>query len=231
VDAALFFGPIWYVATVGPLAVTYFSPRHLYFPSAGVAIAVAALFDPLTRGRGPAVRRWAGAAAAVLLAANLAALQAHIRHWNDAARVSHALIGEVHRVAAGAPDGSLLGIDVTWRTREAFVWGWAVPFTVRPPFAREDLTARLHVVGYSYTYCCPQRAWQRTVREQLARWAASPGPVFVVGVMAPDPTTHLAAPRTTDVQEAFAAVAAAATADEADTRLREAFQRAYRSEP
>ena len=39
-DAMVLFGPVWYVATIGPLAVTYFSPRHLYLASAGLAVAL-----------------------------------------------------------------------------------------------------------------------------------------------------------------------------------------------
>lgn len=230
--ALFFFGPVWYVATVGPLLVTYFSPRHLYLPSAGLAIAAGALLDLIARGRRREWRLAAVAAAGLLVAADAAALQRHNRRWNDAARASHALVTETHRVAREAPPGSLLLVDAPWRTRHAFVWGWALPFTLQPPFADEDLTQRVRVVGWPATYCCPQDAWLADSRRQVAAWSVEPRPVYVVSLDAARATTRTvsvdAAP---GLREAAAALGSAATPAEGQARLQAAFALASRSVP
>jgi hypothetical protein len=224
VDALVLFGPVWYVLTIGPLAVTYFSPRHLYLASAGLALAIAAIADRLAVGRGRALRAALVAAAALLLGADLVALRAHNRYWNDAARASHALTGAVQRVARSAPPGSLVVVDVTWRTRQAFVWGWAIPFAVQPPFAPEDLTRRVGIVGHYWAYCCPQDQWRADLGAQLATWS-DPQPAFVVALRAPDPTvltcSDADAPR---LRAMLRALPAAATPEAAERRLQAALQ-------
>jgi hypothetical protein len=223
-DALLLFGPVWYVVTVGPLAVTYFSPRHLYLTSAGIALALTALAVRLTEGRKGPVRVAVGAAAVALLAGDLVALQQHNRYWNDAARASHALTGAVQRVARSAPPHSLVVVDVTWRTRQAFVWGWALPFAVQPPFAPEDLTRRVGIVGHYWAYCCPQDQWRADLGAQLATWS-DPQPAFVVALRAPDPTvltcSDADAPR---LRAMLRALPAAATPEAAEGRLQAALQ-------
>jgi hypothetical protein len=184
-DALLLFGPVWYVVTVGPLAVTYFSPRHLYLTSAGLALALTALAVRLTDGRKRPVRVAVGAAAVALLAGDLVALQQHNRYWNDAARASQALGATVLRTAQAAPHGSLVVVDAPWRTRQAFVWGWALPFAAQPPFAPEDLTWRVGLLGHHWTHCCPQDQWLADARHQLATWS-EPQPVFVVALAEAD---------------------------------------------
>lgn len=180
-DALLLFGPFWYLVTVGPLAVTYFSPRHLYLTSAGIALALAALAVRLADGRPRPVRVAVGAAAAALLVADLVALQQHNRYWSHAARASQAVHDSVLRVARAAPPGSLVVVDAAWRTRQAYVWAWALPFAVQPPFAPEDLLKRVAVVGHHWTYCCPQGQWLADVRRQAASWS-EPQPAFVVAL-------------------------------------------------
>lgn len=225
-DALVLFGPVWYVATIGPLAVTYFSPRHLYLASAGVAVALAALADRLADGRSRRACLAIGAAAGLLLGADLVALNAHNRYWNDAARASHALTLEAQRVAREAPAGSLVLIDVAWRTREAFVWGWAIPFTVQPPFAPEDLTRRVGVVGHYWAYCCPQDQWFADLRRKIAAWD-DPHPAFVVTVYAPHPTVlRCSDADAPGLRAALRAVTEAGTADDAERRLQAAVQAA-----
>jgi hypothetical protein len=225
-DALVLFGPVWYVATIGPLAVTYFSPRHLYLASAGLAVALAALADLLAEGRTRPVRRAFAAAAALLLAADLAALHAHNQHWNASARASHALATRLQDVARSAPPGSLVVVDVAWRTREAFVWGWALPFTVQPPFAAADLTRRVSVVGHYWSYCCPQDQWLRDVQRQLASWS-DPQPAFVVTVNAPFADVRVCSDADAPgLREALRAVPAAPSPEEAERRLAAAVQAA-----
>ncbi|MET0556901.1 MAG: hypothetical protein ABW221_27930 [Vicinamibacteria bacterium] len=220
-DALVLFGPVWYVATIGPLAVTYFSPRHLYLASAGLAVALAALADRLADGRPRPVRAAVGAAGVLLLGADLVALNAHNRYWNDAARASHVMMVEAQRTALAAPAGSLVVLDAPWRTREAFVWGWAVPFTVQPPFASEDLTRRVGVVGHYWAYCCPQDQWLRDLRGQLASWSEAQPAYFVS--MGSDPTVRTGSDAgTPQAREALRAMALAPTPEEAERRLQAA---------
>jgi hypothetical protein len=210
------------VITVGPLLVTYFSPRHLYLPSAGLALACAALFDLLTKDRRPAWRAACAVAAVLLLAGDAAALQRHNRHWNDAARASHALATEAQRIARSAPPGSLLVIDVPWRTRHAFVWGWAVPFTMQPPFAEEDLTRRVSVVSHYWAYCCPQPAWLADLRGQVGAWSERPGRVFIVSVNPPHPETWtISDAEVPGLADAARSLASATTPDDAEARLQD----------
>ena len=230
--ALIFFGPVWYVATVGPMLVTYFSPRHLYLASAGLAIVWGLAFDLLTRDRGRARLAACGLAGTVLLGAYAGALRLHNRHWNDAGRVSQALVAEAHRAARAAPEGSLVLVDAPWRTRYAFVWGWAVPFTMQPPFAAEDLTRRVHVVSHSWNYCCPQDAWLRDLRGQVEAWSARSSPAFVVGVSPPDPRTRTVTDvRVPGLREALRAVAVAPTPQEAQARLQNAMGLARQARP
>jgi hypothetical protein len=226
----VFFGPVWYVLTIGPLLVTYFSPRHLYLASAGLAVAWGLLFDLLTADRGPRWRAVGAAACAVLVGACAVALQAHNRHWNDAARASKALAAEAQRVARAAPAGSLVLIDAPWRTRYAYVWAWSVPFVLQPPFAEEDLTARVGVVSHYWAYCCPQEAWLADLRRQLDAWAARPNHVYVVSVSAPDPRIRTVADeRAPGLDIAVRAIASATSPEDAEARLAQAVRLALQA--
>jgi hypothetical protein len=231
-DALVFFGPVWYVVTIGPLLVTYFSARHLYLASAGLAVALATLVDMLTAGRSRAWRAACATALAVLLGAHLAALQVHNRSWNEAARQSRALAAEAHRVARSAPEGSLVLIDAPWRNRHAYVWAWAVPFTMQRPFAAEDLTRRVHVVSHNWVYCCPQDAWLRDLREKLGGWSTGTRPAFVVVASQPGPGMRTVADdRAAGLRAALLAAASAATPQEAQASLQSAVALAHHASP
>ena len=230
--ALVLFGPVWYVLTIGPLLVTYFSPRHLYLASAGLAVAWAALFDLLTERRGPRWRAACGAACAVLLGAYAVTLQRTNRHWNDAARASQAVAAEAHRVARSAPAGSLVVIDMPWRTRYAYVWAWAVPFAMQPPFAEEDLTRRVGVISHHWNYCCPQRAWLDDLRKQVGAWSARPGRVFVVSPNLPEAGTRTVSDQQAPgLDAAVRTIVGAATPDEAEARLQDALGLAGQARP
>jgi protein O-mannosyl-transferase len=228
----LFFCPVWYVLTVGPLLVTYFSARHLYLPSAGIAVAWGALIDLVSRRTGP---RWRAACLAACLVAAVAytvTLHRHNRRWNDAARVSQVLATEAHRVAMTAPPGSLIVVDAPWRTRHAYIWAWAVPFVMQQPFAAEDLTRRVGVVSHSWAYCCPARDWLADLKLRLGAWAARPGRVYVVLVSAPGPRARTVSDdQAPALAAALRAVASGRTPEEAETRLQDAVGLALRASP
>jgi hypothetical protein len=230
VRALLFFGPVWYLLTVGPLVVTYFSTRHLYLPSAGLAVAWGAMLDLATQGRRARWRVAGAAACAAIVFAYAHALHRHNRRWNEAARVSLALTTEAQRVARSAPEGSLLVIDAPWRTRYAYVWAWAVPFAMQPPFAETDLTRRVGVVSHSWAYCCPPPQWLADLQQRLGAWSARPSPSYVVWTSAPGPVAHTASStQAAGLDTALRAVASAPTPDEAESRLQNAVALALRA--
>ena len=48
----VFFGPVWWLINVPPLAVTYATSRHLYLPTVGLAVVVGIAFDAVCRRAG-----------------------------------------------------------------------------------------------------------------------------------------------------------------------------------
>lgn len=124
--AACFFGGIWYFVTVFPLTgVVYFSPRHLYFPSVGLALAAGFACAAL-RGRtllGIALVAWLGVA-------HIAAL----RPWQKAAAVSREALAALDReLAAAAPDAVAL-TAVPETLGPVWLWAWSSPQCVSAPF-------------------------------------------------------------------------------------------------
>jgi hypothetical protein len=225
-DGLVLFGPVWYVLTIGPLAVTYFSPRHLYLASAGLALAIGALGDRLALRRGRSVRAALVAAAAVLLGADLVALRAHNRYWSAAAAQSRAVSESLLRVARTAPPGSLVVVDAIGRTRQAYVWAWVLPFAVQPPFASEDLTRRVGVVGNHWTHCCPQDQWLADLRRQVTAWT-DPQPAFVVALGATGPSVATCSDADAPgVRAALRALTDARSPEDAQRRLQAAVRAA-----
>src|SRR5262249_6069604 len=55
-----------------------------------------------------------------------------------------------------------------------YVWAYAVPFAVQPPFAAADLTERLYVVVPPDAFCCPEEQWFAAVRRSIAGWSSRP---------------------------------------------------------
>lgn len=133
------FGVGWYLVTTLPLIVTYFSPRHLYLTSAGLAVALALAAHELLRARG----RFAAMTATALVC--LAALQQiALAPWRAAAERSRDLSSAVQAAARDSAPGAFLLIDAPELVDGAFCWSWAVPHCLRPPFTPAPLDA--HVV-------------------------------------------------------------------------------------
>ena len=109
VGVLLFFGPLWWVIGVAPIAVAgYESPRHVYLAAAGWAIVLGILRDlAWARARSVGVRRlaqrwrWRGR----VLRSRAASRS---REWNRMAAVSHKVVRDVRAealsCAAGQPD-------------------------------------------------------------------------------------------------------------------------------
>ncbi len=188
----LFFGPLWWILTVGPLAVVgYFSARHLYLTSAGIALCAALIAAALWESRPGLARVAAGLGATTLAGGSFLLLQWATGQWNAAGRFSQAMAIDLQREAAVAPEGALLvvgapptGASPLMRT---WLWGFSVPFALRPPFSTTDLTARVHIVTRPEVYCCSQQ-WPGHVAASAQRWQASTPskPVIALGWRASD---------------------------------------------
>lgn len=131
---AVFFGVGWYLVATLPLVVTYVSTRHLYLASAGLCIGVALLLRGLIRPR------WAFALAALGLAWILAPRHdLAVRPWQQAGRISKEISRALAQLAPEITPGGALLLDVPELNDGAYVWTWAVPFALRPPFTARPL--------------------------------------------------------------------------------------------
>ena len=126
VAAVFFFGGIWYLVTVFPMTgVVYFTPRHLYFPSVGIALA-AGMAVLLVRPRLFVV----GALFAWCLAGHVFALWP----WKKAAGISRAAVAAVDRELAVGKAGTVLVTAVPETWGPTLLWAWSSPHCVSPPF-------------------------------------------------------------------------------------------------
>jgi len=124
-----------------PLVVTYISARHLYLASAGVCIVFALILHALL------LRRWAMlGVAAVIALLFVDPLRLTMRPWHEAAVMSGEFTAELRRLEPELQAGGALLLDVPEIRQGAYVWTWAVPFVLRPPFVRERWDDRLVVL-------------------------------------------------------------------------------------
>jgi hypothetical protein len=169
---ALYFGVVWTALGLAPAVVSsYMSPRHAYLASVGWALTAGIAFDVLWHARTPRRARWAvGVGAATLLLAYAVQLHLRVVDWHGRAAISRKATADLDRVAASAPDGTLIIAGVPSRS-----WAFALPFAARPPFARTDLTRRVSVVSDSSLHCCAADQWESTTRSNLQKWLSHPG--------------------------------------------------------
>jgi hypothetical protein len=178
--AGVFYGLVWPMLAAAPLVVTYLSLRHLYTAAAGFAIGVMAL---LARGL-PQPRRFA-AAAAVVIGLGAGQLAVVLPRYQGALERSREISATVNRAAAQAAPGDVLVLDVPRRHESMWVWAWATPFAIRPPFARQDLTRRLIVIEHPSVYRRPE-SWPRQGTRSRLREADGDG--WLVTTVAGDVT-------------------------------------------
>ncbi|MEA2639785.1 MAG: protein O-mannosyl-transferase [Chloroflexota bacterium] len=194
--AAFYFGPVWWLITVAPLAVTYVSGRHLYLTAAGFAIVLGIGFEMLVATRAVTWRALVVVAGAGLLAFYAMNLHSAVEEWNRSAARADRMLHDVWREAAAAPEGSLIIVEAppanapvtSWRGTSVFAfsddakgpdlaaWTWilsyAAPFMYQPPFAPSDLTARVAFLEPSRVYCCLSNLWFQHTHDTLRRWYA-----------------------------------------------------------
>lgn len=123
---AWFFGGLWYFLTVAPLtAVVYFSPRHLYFPTVGLAIGL---------GLACAGARWRAALGAVLVGwIGVAHLYA-LKPWRENGAISAQALAALDRELATASPGTVALTAVPEMRSSAWLWAWSSPQSMRAPF-------------------------------------------------------------------------------------------------
>jgi hypothetical protein len=197
---ALYFGPLWWLVSVAPLAVTYVTPRHLYLPAVGVALTLALGFDALIRVRSRTWRCASLAIGAVALAACVVRLQTVVGEWNAAATISEKITRDVRLQAAAAQDGSLLilgaprnavldqsdsrvsNAELAPPPGRPWLWSWALPYAHQPPFTDTDIAERVAVVQPLSVYCCTAEQWLAQTRATITSWSNQPArlPVIVL---------------------------------------------------
>jgi hypothetical protein len=247
--AALFFGPVWWIITVTPLAVTYLSSRHLYLTAVGFAIllgiALAAFFAAPSRAF-----RWGGAAAGVaLLGIYTVTLHESVGEWNRSAERSYRMTQDLWRESAALPPGSLVVFNAPasnapifkWRDAPVlgfpedrpagapnpptwtFIWAWAAPFVYGPPFAPFDLSSRVLLVEPPGVFCCPADQWHRRVYDTISAWDTNPDRPPVAVLSWDDSGGMSRKADTPALREALVRVLDATDPDETWLRLAEVF--------
>jgi hypothetical protein len=177
----LYFGPVWWLISTLPLVVTYHSARHLYLPAAGLAIASAIGFSMFWNSSYPGWRHTSRAVAATLILVSALVLQRPLAEWNSSSAASMNMVHAIEQEANVAAASSLLILDIPARGNPApgwipvsYLWQWALPFAIQPPFTSTDVTARVHVVYASNIHRCAGSLWFARMHEAVTAWAARP---------------------------------------------------------
>jgi hypothetical protein len=177
---ALFFGVVWYLVTTLPLMLTYPSSRHLYLASAGISVGLSAVFARLLGRRFV----FAGVIAVLALACGWQ-LRIAEGPWRGAGRLSKQVSESIKQVAGRASAGDLLLLNVPANNEGAFMWSFASPFALRPPFQQRDLTRDFVVLEREPVYFHPEK-WAE--HPSFARLRVHAGAAWIVSPMSPGPT-------------------------------------------
>lgn len=170
-SVVLGFGILWYLLSQAPLAFTYSSERHLYLPSVGFYVALAAWLIPDSAETG---RRWphlAGVCAWVVLSGGI--LFQRTQAWGEVGEFSHQMQQGLQRLKTEVPAGSWVFVTAPDSVDGKYAWSWALPFALQPPFTQEDLYARLKILETPRLYCCPMPDWW-SKQKQLLTMLLSP---------------------------------------------------------
>jgi len=162
----LFFTAVWWLVTVGGLLlVGYFSARHLYFPTTGLAVGlglgVAALGPRFGRVLAGITVLWFGVGHLV-----------ELRPWVENGRLSRALIERVRQDFVHLPKESVLLVDVPEIRNGIWVWFWAAPQAFGPPFLSRPIAPE-RVLSRGGVYFRPEQ-WEKDVHP-LAVLRSAPG--------------------------------------------------------
>jgi hypothetical protein len=115
-----------------------------------------------------------------------------VGQWRDAARISERLVKDVERQVTALPAGSLILLDAPpvfvapssaagRAVGRPWLWAYAVPYAIRPPFTTKDLTNHAYIIVPQIAYCC-DLWWVDGVRANVSGWLKQPrrSPVAVL---------------------------------------------------
>lgn len=173
----VFFGPVWWLIGVAPIAVAgYESPRHVYLAAVGWALVLGMAGDTLRRQPEGSLRWVPVALAIIVLGFYGFRLYGAVGEYNFLAAVSARAVRELTVEVRASKPGTLLIVGVP-----PPAWEWALPFAVQPPFTRTDLTQRVFIVSPRALHCCRSQ-WFRDTKRTLQSWAAGPSPDLAVAM-------------------------------------------------
>lgn len=178
-QAGLYFGPLWWVIGLAPIFVAgYVSSRHAYLASVAWAMSLGVALHAVLEASGRrALRLTAAGGASMLIAIYTFQTRAEVTRWERMADVAEHSVAEIVKRTDDLPDGSLVLVDVPWRS-----WEWALPFAVQPPYSPTDLTRRLFIVWPRGIDCCQGLHWRDTTQSTVKAWADQPAPGPVLGL-------------------------------------------------
>jgi hypothetical protein len=167
--SAVFFGGVWWFATtVGLFVVVYFSPRHLYLPSAGISIGLGlALGFRHLRILPAAIIAWC-------LAAHFAALQP----WREAGSLSREVIAALDADLAAGDENTIALVAVPETRGHVLLWAWSCPQALGAPFLSRPRAAH-QVIERPVNYVRSDRWVAEHHPVETVRAASSAVAVFV----------------------------------------------------
>jgi len=173
--AALFFLIAWFLLATLPFVVTYVSARHLYLASAGVCLGLVAILARF-------IRQPVGFALVALALVVGCEWRLHERSesWRRAARLSAEITDALAHVAGTSVPGEALIINVPTLSGDAWLWSWASPFALRPPFQNRDIWAELIVLEERGVYFRPGD-WEKHVSIPKLRDYSGPAWLITAG--------------------------------------------------
>lgn len=143
----LFFGGFWWLATTAALlAVGYFSPRHLHFTTAGLAIGAGVALSAIAR------RGWQAVVALALVGCLAAAQFRALQPWREAGQMSARAVAALELELSRAPAGSIVAIAAPTNHSTAWMWSWSAPQLAMPPFLEPGLPADRVLFGNGNYY-------------------------------------------------------------------------------
>ena len=135
ISIVLGFGVLWYLLSQAPLAFAYASERHLYLPSVGFYVALAAWLMP---DSDKSERRWPRGRSLRLDRPRLERLLfQRTKGWAEIGEFSHLLRQSLHRLKSEVPADSWVMVTAPDSADGKYVWSWALPFALQPPFTQE----------------------------------------------------------------------------------------------
>jgi hypothetical protein len=195
----VFFGPVWWLISVAPLAVTYATPRHLYLPAVGLTVVVGIVFDAICERiatRQTLAHTVVRMTALAVLATCLAGLLRPIGEWSASAGLSEKMARDMHAEVRGTPAGSLIVLggqrtaelsppalapqllhDISPTPGRPWLWSFATPYVHQTPFTPESTSGGVEFVGPLSIDCCGAEQWFDRSISAIESWANRSDPV------------------------------------------------------